>query len=290
MTTITIAVCLHQRDHSDLYAQALGALYVSAYTRTTRPLRFFIVHDKSLDASTKSRLMTLFGSRPEDEARFISVDKCRDASRIGELYQRSRFSPAALWRCFYPELIPANRFISMDADSLFLCPPDYVFDFDLNGHPIGARARGGIPLPLEYLELLGTPAQQYFRMGLCLFDNDRLRKSRDFMLNRIDFIMKELPKINRLRNLPEQSVFNFYFHDKWCSLPVCLLPVKGAFSEIDTGGRWDHEIAEAVGVVLDIKGWKDETPYSLHYWSSLLETPWRHVALAHWGKLLESTA
>lgn len=101
-----------------------------------------------------------------------------------------------------------------------------------------------------------------------------MRKNEFFVRNREVFLKEKLPEINKINNLPEQSLFNYFFSKNYVRLSVNLCGVlrRGDHEEIK---KWLENLDEFDGLVLDMKGWVNKTPFSYYYWCYLMQTPWK---------------
>ncbi|MEZ5293371.1 MAG: glycosyltransferase [Vicinamibacterales bacterium] len=274
---VELFVTLHGRD--DAYVMALAAMYASMRSHTAASLRFTIVHDASVRQDSLDRVAAFI--RERDEAHLVNIEAHPDIDALARECADARYSPAVLWRVFAPDLMPDSaKVLLVDADLVFLCDVLRLWEVDVSNAAIAAVRRGK-PWPAEYHDLIETPSDRYFRIGLSVLNLQRMRQDERFRTTRASFLRTRLPAINALVCLPEQSVFNYFFSGSARPLEATLVPA-GHFNPAD-----ERAVARLLGtmdcggtLVLDLKGWQHRSPFDYFYWSYLLLTPWRAQAYA----------
>jgi lipopolysaccharide biosynthesis glycosyltransferase len=269
---INLVVSL-KNDGSDNYLKAFSVMYVSARALTKYQMTVFILHDDTLTDSNIAQLSSVAGSG--DYFEFVDVTKAEIYSYIKDFCEKSSagiFTDAVLWRVFLPELLPnVKRLILCDADLIFLSDIHEIWKIELPENYCIASVRRRKSYGTEYLSAIKTDPGKYFRMGLSLIDLSELRRQRRFMEERVYFLQDELPRINKIEPLNEQSLFNYFF-SAYC-LPLDIIRTA-RLENIDF--RKNN--------VLDIKGWRFDTPLALLYFFFLLKTPWRDEAIARFNQ------
>jgi hypothetical protein len=143
-----------------------------------------------------------------------------------------------------------------------------IWETELSEHECLASVIRKVPHRMEYLEAINTKPNKYFRMGLTLIDMVGLKRHRLFMEERTSFLFNKLPKINEIEPLNEQSLFNNFFSEHCHPL------------DVNRTGNPDKVDFAKNNNVLDIKGWRFDTPLAYLYFFFLLQTPWKDEAIA----------
>ena len=274
---IHLVFCLFQRNDQSPYPMALAATYGSIRQRTSAAITVHVIADDSVTSHTRRRLRRSMTSG--DRLCFCPAEAVPEAHRLS-LQLDGRFSPAIVWRAWIPEYLPKlNRCILLDCDLQILLDIRRIWELDLGGMALSAF-QGGKEHPQNYYDWLQTSREFYFRMGVCVFDLGRIRKHREFMTSRCQFLVdackagQSMPQANLL----EQSLFNRYFSKLSMPLPFPLVPADLVNSDPIKRKKIDRMLLRHEPIVLDIKGWRNFTSLSFLFWSSLLHTPWRECA------------
>ena len=251
---------------------ALAALYVSIRERTQAKLCLHVVVDDSVDADSKKRLECSL--ELGDHLSFY------DATSIVESYKCSRdldgrYSPAIIWRLWLEHYLPIDKCILLDCDLLFNFDIAILWDVNLTLCPISAPLRG-LPHPPALHEGLSIPQHLYFRMCCAVIDLHSLRQDDDFQSRKISVLYYSndlfLSGVKQAGFL-EQSVYNHFYSKTMVPFAIPVVPVdrlKGHPREME----WSEHIELKRDFIIDIKGWKSSSPFSLLFWTSLLRTPW----------------
>jgi len=274
--SVNVAVTLHQRD-DDNYVRGCAALYASLRTHTRRPLLLHVIHDETLSAASRQRLAQSVGGN--DSIAFIDVNRFPPIAAQGRAYRDQPCSPAPIWRIWLPELCPVERVISLDADLIFLFDVGELWDVELGGCSVAACLRGR-PWTAEYHRLVATPPEKYFRSGVMLMDLGSIRRDARFMQQREEFLRVEVPKTEKIAWLPEQSLFNFFFSASCLPLDLDLCNAARSTLPSAQAAAGLTRLRDPRKVVLDLRGWENESPLASFYWSHLLLTAWQPEAFA----------
>lgn len=107
-------------------------------------------------------------------------------------------------------------------------------------------------------------------------DLDAIRRRQDFMTGRRDFLVGSVAREAEVQPLVlwEQSLFNYFFSSSNLPMPVHLIPVD-RLSGHPREAEWRQLLTAGEYLILDIKGWANQSPQAELFWRFLLETPWR---------------
>jgi len=274
MEKVNIVVCLHQ-FHNDNYVRAFAAMYASIRTHTSTFLSLYIIHDETVSTKNLELLSGYVGNR--DLITFIDVNNYPDIANISKECDYGKFSPAIIWRIYLTELCPVDKVILLDADLIFLCDIETIWNKNIDKFSISASLRRK-PWSDEYHRLIETPLKKYFRIGVALMNLNSMRNNLNFIENREFFLRNKLPEINKITSLPEQSLFNYFFHDM--NKPLDINLVGAMFNNTNSKIILERlkEMKEMRNIIIDVKGWQNNSPLAYYYWSYLMMTPWNKEA------------
>ena len=274
---IHLVFCLFQRDDQSPYPMALAATYSSIRQRTSAKITVHVIADDSVTRRTRRRLRR--SVQACDRLRFHSAEAVPESHRQS-LQLDGHFSPAIIWRAWIPEYLKdVKKCILLDCDLQVLLDIRMIWELDLQGMCLSAF-QGGKPHPQAYYDWLQTSRERYFRMGVCLMNLRRIRGCDLFITGRQAFL-KEAEKLKKTlpqAGLLEQSLFNYYFSRLYKPLPFPLVPANRLKKDPERRRKIDKMLLRHEPMILDLKGWLNESPLSLSFWSSLLHTPWRGCA------------
>jgi len=267
---------------------ALAATYISIRQRTNHPLHLYLIVDSTVQSCSLQRLRDTI--KAEDQLYVLHASEVSEADQVAR-DTPTFYSPAVVWRAWLPEYLPhLKRYLVLDCDLIFLTDVHRIWSLELNGKALAATLRRK-PRSESYHTWIQTPPDRYFRMGICLMDVDAIRANQVFFQERVAFLKATADRRHEMReaNLLEQSLFNRYFSD------FCLpLNLEVSSPDYNFGKVMDHHAAiwsdqayqrDSLGSIVDLKGWMNESPECLHFWSALLETPWREEAIGQFLRL-----
>jgi len=279
---IELVFCLHQKSPDSPYPMALAATYISIRQRTNHPLCLHLIVDSTVEESSLQSLRSTI--KADDELRVVHASEVPEAEHVAR-QALTHYSPAVVWRAWIPEyLSTSKRCLLLDCDLIALTDVYRIWSLDLNGKSLAAKLRRK-PHSEIYHDWIQTPPDRYFRMCIVLMDLDAIRANRSFIRERATFLQATA---NQRQSMPqadllEQSLFNRYFSDS--CLPLNLeVPAPDYLRQNITDEHLKIPSDKAyqtdsLGSVVDIKGWMNKSPECLHFWSALLETPWRARAI-----------
>lgn len=274
---IDLVFTLFLRGQEQSYAMGLAAVYASIRQRTKACLRLHVIVDNSVGGDMQEKLSAML--RRSDHIVFYSASSLPDVEELAQSLD-SRFSPAIVWRLWLADYLESlSRCVLLDCDLLFQADIQDIWDVDLGDNALSAPLRGHPHSPALHAWLQVSP-EDYFRACCCLVDLDKLRSCTPFVKNRKEFLMESQRMCDQgvpQAGLLEQSVFNRFFSKLCTPLPLAVIPVerlKNHPRETD----WASILLGGDDCILDIKGWLNQSPYALKFWSLLLDTPWRTEA------------
>ena len=270
---------------------ALAANYVSIRQRTNYRLRLHLIVDSTVKESSLQKLRSTL--KADDELRVVHAIEVPEAETVAR-ETPTHYSPAVVWRAWLPEYLSSlRRCLLLDCDLIALTDLHRIWSLDLKGKSLAAKLRRK-PHSELYHDWIQTPPGRYFRMGVVLMDLDAIRANSSFIRERASFLQATA---NQRQTMPEadlleQSLFNRYFSDS--CLPLNLVAPAPDYIrrdiinkqlEIPTDQAYQ---SDSLGSVVDIKGWMNKSPECLHFWSALLETPWRSKAIDQFRRIQSS--
>ena len=271
---IDIVFTLFLRGKKQFYAMALAAVYASIRQRTKACLKLHVIADNSVGPDVKEKLSAML--KGSDRISFYSVSSLPDVEQLAYLLD-GRFSPAIIWRLWLAEyLSDLHRCVLLDCDLIFCADIQDIWDVELGDNTLSAPLRGH-PHPFALHDWLQVLPDEYFRACCCLIDLDKLRSSVSFVDNRQNFLFESKRKCDEglpQAGLLEQSVLNRFFSKLCAPFPFHVIPVE-RLKNHPRKTDWEPVLLGGKDCILDIKGWVSTCPYSLKFWSLLLDTPWR---------------
>lgn len=278
MSIIHIAFTLFQRNSVSYYPMALAAAYRSMRQRTCSRLMIHVIADKSVTLEVRQKIKDSV-----DDSDMICF---YNAEILPEVYEVSlkldgRFSPAIVWRVWIERYLEhLEKCILVDCDFLFSANVSELWEMDLGECIMSAPLRV-VPHSKALHRWLKVPAERYFRMCCSLINLSRLRTSQLFIANRHEFLIEAATLQDsglKQAGLLEQSVFNKFFSNDCMPLIFPVIPVDRIMGH-PREAEWLKVIQNNGPFLIDIKGWASNSPHSLLFWSSLLSTSWKQVAV-----------
>ena len=280
---IDLVFTLFLRGHDQAYAMGLACVYSSIRQRTKAELRLHVLVDETLSADVKNKFLLM--TRGSDQILFYATSALPDVQDLAFSFD-SRFSPAIVWRLWLADyLVAIRRCVLLDCDLLFNADIEEIWNLELGDNILSAPLRGH-PHPPALHEWLQVEPEKYFRACCCLINLDKLRSSRAFLENRKLFLIESWKKNEAglpQAGLLEQSVLNRYFSTLCKPLPISVIPVE-RINNHPKRSEWEAILLSGRDHILDIKGWQSRSPYSLKFWSLLLDTPWRNESFQFYEK------
>ena len=261
---------------------AIGATYASIRESTTASLNLNILHDDSVGEESKLLLEQIVSEG--DQVSF------RHASLVPEAYALSqeldnRYSPAIIWRAWIGEYFQdLRRCLLLDCDLLFLCDIRDVWKIELGSGVLSAPIGGGWRLNSQYFDWIDSAKDRYFRMCVVLINLKKLRQSSVFCQERRGFLQQAFSKMGSGPGsyLLEQSLFNKFFNRACVPLPVEVFAANRVTQNPARHADLSEKVARKKPLILDIKGWENDSEFSLLFWGFLLKTSWFNRAQQAW--------
>ena len=285
---IELVFCLHQTSSDSPYPMALAANYISIRQRTNHPLRLHVIVDSTVEESSLQRLRATL--KADDQLCVLHASAVPEADQVAR-ETPTLYTPAVVWRAWLPEYLPnLQRCLVLDCDLIACMDVHRIWSIDLNGNTLAAKLRRK-PRSEAYHDWVQTAPNRYFRMGICLMDLEAIRANEAFIEDRVLFLQQTARRRHEMgeANLLEQSLFNRYFSDSCLALNLEVPApdyLRGKLTERQLNQPDDHGCKpDSLGVIVDIKGWNNHSPECLHFWSALLETPWREEAIAQFLRI-----
>ena len=144
----------------------------------------------------------------------------------------------------------------------------------------------GTPLIKALTTIHEQMPENYFRMGVCLMDLDRIRGDCQFIANRKRFLEEALSIKREISEavLFEQSLYNRFFSEKYMRLPYKLV-YANRINDYRRRESIDLILSSHDEIILDLKGWLNQSAFSLFFWAALLHTPWKEHAQQQFNQI-----
>ena len=265
----------------------LAAVYASIRAHTRVKLCLYVLHDDSVDGLSKSML----------EQSLVPGDRLlfRHASSVPEAYELSkkldnRYSPAIIWRAWIGEYFyDLKRCLLLDCDLLFLCDVERLWKTRLGSSVLSAPIGGGWRLNDDYFQWLNSSRESYFRMCVVLINLKKLRKSDRYCQGRVKFLNDAFSRMGSGPGsyLLEQSLFNKFFSQLCKPLLFEVFAANRISENSERHAYLSAKIAQKKPLIVDVKGWENDSEFSLLYWSFLLRTAWFSFAQKAWAGFMK---
>ena len=265
----------------------LAAVYASIRAHTRVKLCLYVLHDDSVDGFSKSML----------EQSLVPGDRLlfRHASSVPEAYELSkkldnRYSPAIIWRAWIGEYFyDLKRCLLLDCDLLFLCDVERLWKTRLGSSVLSAPIGGGWRLNDDYFQWLNSSRESYFRMCVVLINLKKLRKSDRYCQGRVKFLNDAFSRMGSGPGsyLLEQSLFNKFFSQLCKPLLFEVFAANRISENSERHAYLSAKIAQKKPLIVDVKGWENDSEFSLLYWSFLLRTAWFSFAQKAWAGFMK---
>lgn len=188
------------------YLPQLCVAMHSIEARNTRnPLRFFVFHD-GIDPAGMDQASTRRAA--------VEWIQIFDPVLLGFDAHLPNMTRATYFRLMIPQFVPADvdRVIYLDSDLILQGDIGELWDFDLDGHALGAVVDAG-QSPVDFAARYSLPSDgQYFNAGVLLLDVKKLREERIF-----DRTIELLA--NNVYEYDDQDALNISFWNRWTKIP-----------------------------------------------------------------------
>lgn len=259
--TGVLHVCFCFTDASGAYHVHALVTLTSVFEHTTGPVCAHIVGDETLGTASKEAF-TRLAERYGHEVCFHSVP---DIPRPVLDNVRSWLGKGSLYRLFVPELIPENRVLYLDCDTICLLDIRAIVDRDMDDLPVaGVRdyAMAAVTKHSSVLRRKGINLASYANCGVLLIDLQTMRAKYGGFREEIFSILANETKFHFM----DQDAINAYFQAKGSN--ICALPSEyNYFIGVD-----DHAylpLSSYYGKLLHFtrdKPWNTFYPAALWYW------------------------
>jgi UDP-glucose/galactose:(glucosyl)LPS alpha-1,2-glucosyl/galactosyltransferase len=238
------------------------------------PWDVHFLHDESVDDAELRKLVSM--ERPN-----LRVTPHRVGREVLEGLPRMRETTVAMWlRVLLPRLLPQDRVLYLDCDTLVVGDPAPLWELDLGDAAVGAVA---CALPREYSHWpsqLGVEDDRYFNSGVLLIDLARWRQE-----HLDDAVLSYGRQHAQRLRWPDQDALNMVFRGRWRALHA-RYNAQNAFWFLPEASQRipPEELREAIAapVIVHFEGpslvkpWHrfGKNPYRFQYRRLRATTPW----------------
>ena len=121
-------------------------------------------------------------------------------------------------------------------------------------------------------------------MCVVLLDLMRLRKNDRYCQGRVEFLHDAFSRMGSGPGsyLLEQSLFNRFFSKLCKPLAIEVFAANRISVNSERHALLSSKVAKKEPLIIDLKGWENDSEFSLMFWSFLLRTAWFSVAQKAW--------
>lgn len=264
------------------YAMPASVSITSALELTTGRVSIYVL-DCGLNSEDRTNLESLVSAFARATIVFLPLPNSSLTEAFGTVWAKIDLMA----------VLPIERVLYLDADTLARANLRDLWDVDLDGMPIAAAPDVGVPS--------GEGGIEYFNAGVIIFDLTLVRSSLEELLNR--------GRVGHTLPFGDQDVLNAQFRGRWKVLSLawnaqglgtyaeaesearkrlCLEELKNP-SIVHFTGPVNPSVAEVLNpwVNYAAKPWgyagAPRHPYAIEWWQVLDRTPWKG-----WRKLAET--
>ena len=262
-----IHVALAIYDPSGTYSQHAGVVMTSIFENTTSKVIVHILHDDTLTDDNRQRFIRT-AEKYSQGLEFHNIAEHNDMiSRVPAEFVKN-WTIGALFRAFVPDMLhDINKIIYLDCDVVVNLDILELWSINLNGKSV-AGVRDNLSYASSYsiygtyIRLSGCNNKQYINSGVIIMNLDKIRKSGQFSVTFIDWMLRHL----HLFTWGDQSAINSIFRDD-----IELIDPKFNFY------KPGKDISDCIfHMYFGGKAWKVFTgqEYQCLYWKLWLSSEW----------------
>ena len=209
------------------YAMPATVTIHSIVKHSSRRLTFYIL-DCGLGVDDKNRMLLSIAEKSNASLVFVPLSDDGLGVSLGPAWAKIDLL----------NLLPVERVLYLDADTLARGDVGRLWDTDLDGKFLGACPDVGFPLGHEKIE-----RGQYFNTGVLLMDLTRIRSEAQKL--------KDIAKSTLSPKFMEQDAFNVHFRGAWKSLSLeWNAQGLGTYAELLTEDRKTAKLHEMANPIL----------------------------------------
>ena len=222
-----IHVCYGLYDRDGKYSKFCGTSIVSIFENTNQDITIHILHDNTLTADNRDKLVYLAG-KYNQQIKFYNVEsfameKFIDIKNIFPNISNSPFTLGTMYRLIIAEIISyeVKKIIYLDCgDTVVNCDIADLWNIDIKNYPCAAVpevSNGNIPNKFLPLSINGVIANDdYFNAGVMVFNLEYLRNNNFSQLKNFAEFPQEY---KNFMILFDQDLLNLHFSKKYLKLP-----------------------------------------------------------------------
>lgn len=219
-----IHVCYALYDEKGGFSKIVGTSMLSLFANTKASVVIHLLTDRTLTKKNAEKFQQLASSYGQS-IHFYDMTERLAREHLQErmpVVLTSRFSPAALYRLFLAEVLPADvrRVIYADADLIFQRDVVTLWQEPLDGAGLGAVSEqliAGENMVPKFLCQQGlVPQERYFNSGMLLIDVDWMRGQKDLAAKGFAMLEK-YPACDCF----DQDILNYFYAAVYHPLPLC---------------------------------------------------------------------
>ena len=260
-----VHVCFGLHDKDGNYTSNVGAVMLSILEHTTAGCCFHILHDETLNADNRRKLVQLVG-RFGSLVRFHRIDKTQLDVK-NEWF--GLYSIGCMFRLMIPEVMPElSKVIYLDADLLFCRDIAELWATDISDYALAAVHDVGFERGIMWPSIVKQghmKVQDYFNSGVLYMNLDRIRSMGCLRDMAVQFLLDHPESF-----LPDQDALNYIYRD-------CTLLLDSGWNRFVRYERGENKqlrdlVYHFVGAPFII--FSSPAEYEREYMSVRVRTPW----------------
>lgn len=209
-----IHVCYAFTDKKCLYSQIIGASISSLFSTTEDDVTVHLIHDKTLSEKNFENFKRL-AYKFDRQILFYNLDEllpCKIAKLRNSIDSilNERLTIGAMYRFFIPHLIPEDRIIYLDGDTIVNIDIGSLWNEDLEGFVLGAVpdvvAAFGDPRKQHLITIGKVTKETYFCSGVLLIDLVKFREFTTLIEDGLE-VLRKYPECTAM----DQDILNYFF-------------------------------------------------------------------------------
>ncbi len=218
----TVQLCYALHDDSGHFTKFLGTSLLSVLANASGPVHVHILLDASVAAENRQRLQQVAAAYGQ-KLTFYEMDVLyrRPLRRLLATrpdIRRARYTVAGFYRLFLPELLPGQRVLYLDADTVMTCDVRDIYAAAVGGNGVAAASEWHMSGNLQQI-LPGSQGivdpQAYFNSGVLLLDLAVIARQQPGVTQQMLDFLSGHPREPYF----DQDVLNHFFSQYYAPLP-----------------------------------------------------------------------
>ena len=229
-----VHVCYAMTDKQGTYSKYIGASMCSLFERTDAWVTVHLLHDETLTERNRNKFIELTRKYGQQIFFYNVAETCRELlAEARDIFKAAvdtdYYTPAALYRLLAPSVLAQDikRLIYLDADTIINMDIRKLWEFFLDGHPLGAlgerrlmnhyqkQVDKSIDDKVYLFQNSWTDSDTCFNSGVLVMDLEKIRDMGDILLPGLRFLVQHEEECRFF----DQDILNYFFARDYMQLP-----------------------------------------------------------------------